>query len=143
MPLTKGCHVHLAMVGYGPLCDAKVQTRLPEWVTLRLMNTTSECGQEGQLLRISRDEAVELVPEQRLTRKRVLMKVLAVTGSVAASIAIGVSNPVTAVLLLNPVSQALFDCVAWEAVPRRLDYLLLMTCPDRLHCFSDANRTTP
>jgi hypothetical protein len=28
---------------------------------------------------------------------------------------------------------------AWETVPERRDYAILMTCPDSLHCFSDAN----
>ena len=143
MPLTKGRHVHLAMVGYGPLCDATVQTRSSEWVTLRLVKTTAECGRKGQLIRISQEEAIEITPEKRLTKIRVMAKVLVVTSSLFALSAVAFLNPVSAFLLANPVMEFLIGYLAWEAVPQRIDYIIRMTCSESLHCFSDANRITP
>lgn len=143
MPLTKERNVHLAMVGYGLLCDAKVQERSSDWVVLRLVKTTAECGRKGQLIRISQEEAVEVAPEKRLTKRRVVAKVFAVIGSVAASTAVAIAFPVSALVLLNPLTEGLIGFLIWEAVPEQLDYVVRMTCTDSFHCLSNANRQRP
>jgi hypothetical protein len=143
MPLNKGRHVHLAMVGHGPLCDAKVQEHSPDVVTVKLMKTTPKCGPKGEMIRIS-EEAVDVVPEKRLTRGRIVAKILLGIGVVAALSAIPLTNsdPESRLILANSVVPGFVVYGAWKAVPQRRDYLILLTCPDSLHCFSDANRSS-
>lgn len=140
-PLTKGRNVHLSMVGHGPLCDAKVEERSPDAVTLRLLKNTAECGRRGSLIVLTQDEAVGITPEERLTKRRVVAKVLLGIGGVAALCALPLtsSDPENWLIVANGVLPGFILYGGWRAVPRRLDYVILMKCPDSLHCFSEAN----
>jgi hypothetical protein len=142
MLLDKGRNVHLAMVGHGPLCDAKVHERSRDVLSVRLVKTTSDCGQKGEIVSISKEQALEIVPEERLTRGRIATNLLLGIGGVAAltTVPLRSSDSESWLILANGVVPGLIVYGAWEAVPRRRDYLILMTCPHSLHCFSDANR---
>jgi hypothetical protein len=140
--LNKGRTVHLAMIGQGPLCDAKVDARSPDVLTVRLVKTTPACGKKGELIRISKERAMDIAPEERLTKGRVAAKILLGLAGVAALTAIPLtsSDPESWLLVANGVVPASIVYGAWKAVPRRRDFAILLTCTDSLHCFSDADR---
>ncbi|MBV9038108.1 MAG: hypothetical protein JO182_26710 [Acidobacteriaceae bacterium] len=144
IPLSGGRHVHLVMLGQGPLCDAKVQDRSPELVTIRLEKTTPECGSKGETLRITKEQVVDVAPTERLTRGRFAAKFFLGLGSIAALCAIPLnsSDPESWLIVTNLVVPGFVAYGASQAIPKRHDYLIFLTCPDRLHCFSDANRLT-
>lgn len=142
MLLNGGRHVHLMILGQGPLCDGKVQDRSPDLVTVRLTKSTAECGFKGAILRLSKEQVVKIAPTERLTPGRVAAKVLLGMGGVAALCAIPLnsSDPESWLLIGNPVIPGFVVYGAWRAVPKRHDYLIFLTCPDRLTCFSGASR---
>jgi hypothetical protein len=137
-PLTAGRHVHVVMLGHGLLCDGKVQLRTPDQVTVRLRTTTAACGQRGELLRISKEQATEIAPEKRLTKGRIAARLLLGAAGIAALTAIPLtgSDPENWLFLVNGVLPGFIACGAWRVVPERTDYVVLMACPDSLHCFS-------
>lgn len=126
------------MVGEGPLCDAQVEIPSSAAVTLRLLKTTVECGNKGDLIRIRAEDAVDLVPERRLTEGRVAAKLLlgAAGVGVLALYPLSSSDPESLLILGNAVIPAMVMFGAWKAVPKRLDYLVIVTCSDRRHCVS-------
>ena len=144
MPLDKGRNVHLIMLGQGPLCDAKVEQRSQNTVTVRLLKTTSECGHQGELIHLSQDEVADLTAEQRLTKKRILAKVLLGSAAVAALTAVPLtsSDPESWLIVSNGVLPGFVVYGAWNAVLGRRDYLIFLNCSDRQHCFSDRNRSS-
>ena len=138
--LNEGRNVHLVMLGHGLLCDAKVQERWPDRVTLKLLKTTAECGAKGELIHLSKQKAQEIVEEERLTKRRIIAKVFAGLGAVAllAVVPLTSSHGDNWLLLGNFAIPGFAAYKASELVPSRLDYLILMTCNDSLHCFEDA-----
>jgi len=137
MLLDKGRTVHFAMVGHGPLCDANVQERSPDVVSVRLLKTTYECGHKGRVLRISKDQVLEILPEEHLSKERIAAKVLLALGGVAALAAIPLrsSDPESWLILANGVVPGFVAYAGWNAVSLRRDYVILLICPDSLHCF--------
>lgn len=135
--------MHLVMLGHGPLCDGKVQDHSPDSVTVRLAKTTAECGFKGAMLHISKEQVVEIAPTERLTPGRIAAKVLLGIGGVAALCAIPLnsSDPESWLLIGNPVIPGFVVYGAWQGIPKRHDYLIFLTCPDRLHCFSSTNHS--
>jgi len=129
--------VHLAMIGQGPLCDAKVDSRSSDFVIVRVLKTTSACGRKGALIRISNESITGIAPEDRLTKGRVAAKILVGLAGVAALAAIPLtsSDPETWLLLGNGVLPGGIMYGAWKLVPERRDYALLLTCPDGRRCF--------
>jgi hypothetical protein len=136
--LNKGRNVHLAMIGNGPLCDAKVDERARLSVTLRLLKTTAECGRKGETIRLANERILELVPQKRLTRKRIAAKLLLGAAGVAALAVFPLTSPdpESWLVLENGVVPGFVMFGAWRAVPQRQDYLLLMACPDSRQCFA-------
>jgi hypothetical protein len=126
------------MLGHGLLCDGKVQLRTPDQVTIRLQTTTAECGQRGELLRISQKQAIEIAPEKRLTKGRIAGRLLLGAAGIAALTAIPLtgSDPENWLFLANGGLPSVIAYTAWRVVPERTDYVVLMACPDSLHCFS-------
>lgn len=136
--LDTGRNVRFVLVGQGPLCGAKVVTPSSAVVTLKLSKTTPDCGRKDQLIYLSQENVVELVPQRRLTQRRIFAKVLLGFAGVAALAAIPLtsSDPESLLILGNFAGPAMVLYGAWRAIPRRLDYLVMMTCPDRQHCLS-------
>jgi hypothetical protein len=85
---------------------------------------------------------MEIAPQKRLTRGRFAAKILLGIGGVAALtvIPLNSSDSESWLVLANGVIPGFIVYGAWKAVPNRRDYLVFITCPDRFHCFSDANR---
>jgi hypothetical protein len=139
--LDKGRNVHLAMIGQGPLCDAKVDSRSSDFVIVRVLKTTSACGRKGTLIRLSSESIDGIAPEERLTKGRVAAKILLGLAGVAALCAVPLtsSDPETWLIVGNGVFPGFVMWGAWKIVPERRDYAILLTCPDRLHCFSEAD----
>src|SRR5437879_4699122 len=103
--LDKGRNVHLAMVGQGPLCDAKVDARSADFVTVRVLKATPECGGKGALIRISSESISGIAPEERLTKGRVAAKIGLGLAGVAALCAVPLtsSDPETWLIVGNGV----------------------------------------
>jgi len=139
--LDKGRNVHLAMVGQGPLCDAKVDSRSADLVIVRVLKTTPACGRKGALIRISSESINGIAPEERLTKGRVAAKIGLGLAGVAALCAVPLtsSDPEAWLIVGNGVIPGFVMWGAWKIVPQRRDYAILLTCTDSLHCFSDAN----
>ena len=139
--LDKGRNVHLAMIGQGPLCDAKVDSRSSDFVIVRVLKTTPACGRKGALIRISSESINAIAPEERPTKGRVAAKIGLGLAGVAALCAVPLtsSDPETWLIVGNGVIPGFILFGAWKAVPQRRDYAILMTCPDSLHCFLDTN----
>jgi hypothetical protein len=142
--LSKAQHVHLAMLGFGPLCNGKVEERSADALTIKLEKTTSECGRKGETIRVAKEKVSDITPQDQLTKGRIAAKVLLGLGGVAAlaTIPLHSSDRESWLLLANGVLPGFIVYGAWKAVPNRRDYLVFMTCPDRFHCFSDANRSS-
>lgn len=139
--LDTGRNVRLILVGQGPLCEAKVVTPSSLVVTLKVSKATLTCGAKNQLIYVSQENVLELVPERRLTQRRILSKVLLGLAGIAAFATIPLisSDPESVLILGNFALPAIVVYAAWKAIPRRLDYLVMMTCPDRQHCVSTSD----
>ncbi|MBV9082974.1 MAG: hypothetical protein JOZ62_09875 [Acidobacteriaceae bacterium] len=137
--LKKGQNVHVAMVGYGHLCDTKVQDRTADMLTLSILKTTRECGVKGALIRITEPRIAELRWERRSTKRRVSARILLSMAGVGALCAVPLtsSDPETWLLVGNYAIPALVVEKIWNAVPDREDYVLMLTCTDPLLCFAE------
>jgi hypothetical protein len=138
--LDKGRNVRLVMVGEGPLCQGKIVSSSRAAATVRLSEAAPDCGEKDQLIYLSGDNVVDLVPEHHATRGRILSKVLAGCAGVAvlAAVPLTSSDPESLLILANVVLPAAAFYAGWRIVPKRLDYLVIMNCPDRRHCVSSS-----
>lgn len=138
--LDKGRNVRLTAVGQGLLCEGRVVTSSSAVVTIRLSKAAPDCGGKDQPIYVSGSNVVDLVPERRPSRGRIVSKVLVGCAGVAALAAVPLtsSDPESLLILTNPVIPAAVFYAGWRTVPKRLDYLLIMTCPDRHHCVSSS-----
>lgn len=142
--LDKGRNVRLAMVGQGPLCEGKVVRSSPAVVTVKLSKAAPDCGRKDDLIYVSGANVVDLVPERSANQGRLVSKVLIGCAGVAALAAVPLtsSDPENFLILANVVLPAMLFYAGLRAVPRRVEYVLIMTCPDRRHCVSTSAPTT-
>jgi hypothetical protein len=115
--LDKGRNVRLVMVGEGPLCQGKIVSSSPAAATVRLSRTAPECGQRDQMIYVSSDNVVDLVPERHATRGRILSKVLAGCAGVAALAVVPLtsSDPESLLILANVVLPQRRSTLAGES----------------------------
>lgn len=135
--LRSGQHLHIAMIGQGPLCEGTLVSARGGVVIVRTSITTLECGAKGDIMTIPKESVVNLLATRRLTKGRVALKVLAALGAVAALSAfpLNSSDPESRMIFTNLVIPAGAAYAGWRLVPERRDYVLLIPCPDRMHCF--------
>jgi hypothetical protein len=136
--LDPGRTVRLIRVGQGLLCEAKVVSPSPTVVALKLSGSTAACGAKFNQIYISAADVTELVPERRLTGGRVVAKILLGAAGVAtlAAVPLTSSDPESRMILGNFAIPGTVLYVAWRAIPRGLDYLVILTCSDHQRCFS-------
>jgi len=138
--LRNGQRVAIAMVGEGPLCTAAVERISNKDVRLRTTQTTLECGTKGELLSVPRDRIYRLSISRIPMPGRAAIKAsLAIGASVAAwKIPLSSRDPQTAYLLRGLIGFAAAG--GWKIIPERREYVLLITCPSRMQCFSAAHK---
>ena len=136
--LHKQQHVRIAMVGQGSLCEGIIEGSTIETLALRLSSDTIECGSKGTIVTLSKTSVYAVSIERRLTKGRFVLKVLAGVGAVGALAIIPAtsSDPESWLLLGNVGLPAIAAVGAAALVPKARQYVLLLTCPDRFHCFS-------
>ena len=139
--LQHGQHVRIVMVGEGPLCEATLEGLSDDHVTLTITNGSLECGSKGDHVSVAKDRIYQLSVTRHLTKGRVALKVLAGMGAVAALAAIPLNSSDRENLLIlgNVAIPGMVGFGASLLVPKARQYLLLLTCPDRFHCFSSTN----
>jgi hypothetical protein len=127
------------MVGGAWLCDGKVESVSGVGLALRLTSDTIECGQKGALVTVPASALYSVRNEKMLTKGRVALKIAAALGAIAAVAAIPLtsSDPESLLIIANPVIPGLAGLAGWSVVPAGKRHVLLITCPDRFHCFSD------
>lgn len=141
--LEQGQHVRIVMVGQGPLCEGMIQSLSGDNVTLTITKGSLECGSKRDVVSIAKDHIYQLSVTRRLTKGRVALKVLAGMGAVAALAALPLtsSDREDWLILGNVALPGLVGFGASLLVPNARQYVLLLTCPDRFHCFSRPNAT--
>lgn len=141
--LHKQQHVHIAMVGQGPLCDGTIEGSATETITVRLAADTVECGAKGSIATLWKTSVYAVAVERRLTKRRFALKVLAGMGAAGALAIIPAtsSDPERWLVMSNAVLPAMAAFGAYRAVPNARQYVLILTCPDRFHCFSQTDVT--
>ena len=92
------------MIGQGPLCDAKVDSRSVDFVTVKVLSASPECGRKGALIRISSERINGIAPEEHLTKGRIAAKIGVGLAGVAALAAVPLtSSDPESWLVFNPV----------------------------------------
>ena len=143
--LNRGRNVHLAVVTRERLCDARVEERSLHVLTVRLVQTTPECGPKGAIVRIPKETIVDVFAQHRLTKRRILARVLLGIGGIAAlsAIPLATGEPENWAYVANLYVPALVVSGAWLAVPERRDYLVILSCTDSSQCFLGSHLTAP
>ena len=138
--LQKRQHVTIAMVGQGPLCKGKIEGSMADTVIVRLVSDTVECGVKGSMVTVSKTSVYAVSIERYLTKQRFVLKIVAAVGAVGALAIIPAtsSDPESWLIMGNGVLPAFTAFGAFQAVPNARHYVLLLTCPDRFHCFSQS-----
>jgi hypothetical protein len=135
--LQRGQLLRIAMVGQGPMCEARLVRQTDDGILLHMLTTGMECGTRGQTVRILKDQVSEVRVRARLTTARTALRVLAGLGAVAGAGAIAAHvGGVEGAFFAIPAAP-LAASGAWMLVPHRREAVLFITCPDRFHCFSE------
>jgi hypothetical protein len=131
--------IRVAMVGEGSLCEGTVESVSGVGLTMRLISDTVECGAKGNIETIAKESIYAVSTERHLTKGRIALKILAGMGAMAALAAIPLtsSDPESLLVLGNYAIPAMAGFAGWSVIPNAKRYVVLITCPDRFHCFAD------
>jgi hypothetical protein len=129
--------IRVAMVGEGSLCEGTIESVTGVGLTMRTRSDTVECGVKGSIATIAKESIYAISTERHLTKGRLALKIVAAMGAIAAlaTIPLTSSDPESLLVLGNYAIPATAGFIGWSLVPSARRQVVLITCPDRFHCF--------